>query len=389
MKLLERYKPKTINHLLIDKEKINDIKRFIVEKKPLIISGPTGSGKTTLVYLLAKDMDYEVLEINASDNRNKNTIEEVLLPAIKEASLFAKGRLILIDDVEALSGTSDRGGIQALANILPQTKWPILLTTSDHSSKKLAPIRKKTGLVELNTPSTQALVSFLTQLCDQEKIVYNPKILEELANKNKGDIRAILMDLHSSIKNNALEAITGLGDRERKESVSTALSQVFRGKDFKKVINSFYDTNIDLDEAMLWLDENLPREYLKKEELFRAYNYLSKSDIFNKRIRRWQYWRFLVYRNFFMTSGINLSRNSNILSYPEYKRSTRLLKYFWANQKNLKRKEIARKIAEKTHISISKATKEVLPLIKLIYKNGQELEDLGLTPEETEWLKTK
>ena len=384
MNLLEKYKPKSINDLLIKKENINQIKKFVLERKPVIVSGPVGCGKTIIAHLLAKDINYEIMEINASDDRNKNKIENILEPAIKEASLFAKGRLILIDDIEALSGTRDRGGIPALTSILSNAKWPILLTTTDPTLQKLSPIRKKTALVELEVIDNNILFSHLAEILNKEKIIYDPKILEQIVLKSKGDIRAALNDLQASIKEGVLDIIEGLGEREKIQTISTALSLIFRGGDFKKVISAFNDA--DLDEAMLWLDENIPREFSKKDEIFRAYINLSKADIFNKRIKRRQYWRFLVYKNFFMTVGISLAGDSSTLATSAFKRSTRPLKYFLANQKNIRKKEIARKIAEKTHTSTSKVIKNVMPFIQKIYQNNNKIDDLELTQEEIEYL---
>ncbi len=372
--------------MIIPKEKVNQVKRFIVEKKPVIISGPTGCGKTTLAQNIAYEMGYDILEINASDDRNKKNIEEILGPAAHEGSLLAPGRLILIDDVEALSGTEDRGGIQVIVSLVQQTKWPIIFTTIEPSSPKLNLLRKKTALVELEPPSNTKIFSYLADILDKEHVIYDPKVLEKLVIKSKGDIRAAITDLEASIKNGVLDSINEIGEREKKESIQTALSVIFKGKEPKRIVNSLFNAGIDLDEAVLWLDENIPTEFTKKDEIYKAYAILSKADIFNQRIRKRQHWRFLVYRNFLMTLGINSVRQSCNEFNVSYKRSMRPLKYFWAHQKNIKRKIITQKLAEKTHTSQTKASKEILPFIRLIYKNGGEIENLELTAEEREWL---
>lgn len=52
------------------------------EPKAVLLSGPPGIGKTTLVKLLGKHTDYSVHECNASDVRNKKLIIEELQPII-------------------------------------------------------------------------------------------------------------------------------------------------------------------------------------------------------------------------------------------------------------------------------------------------------------------
>lgn len=387
MNLLEKYKPTKFNETLLEKEKLTELKRFVLEKKPVIISGPTGCGKTSLVYTFANELNFQVLEINSSESRNKNNLEAVLAPGIKEATLTGKGRIVLIDDIDALSGTKDRGAIQTVIKLIQETKWPIIITTIDPFSDKLASLRKKTGLIEIEPISTEKILQLLKTICKKEKILYHPKVLIELTNRSRGDIRAALTDLQSLTKEKKLESIESVGEREKTENILQALKTIFKKENIQGSIQSFNKTNINPDEAMLWLDENLPHEYSKKEDLWRAYESLSKADIFKNRIRRWQYWRFLVYQNFFMTAGISLAKSSPYLSYSGYKRSGRLLKLFWAKQKRMKKEVIAKKIAEQTHTSKKRVIQDTLPYIQLIYKTGREIKELNLTIEEVDWLR--
>ena len=40
-----------------------------------LISGPPGIGKTTAAHIIAKNNGFEVIELNASDCRNKSSID--------------------------------------------------------------------------------------------------------------------------------------------------------------------------------------------------------------------------------------------------------------------------------------------------------------------------
>ena len=78
-------------------------KNFGLEKKAVILYGPPGTGKTTLAHVAALETNAEIFELNASDLRNKEKLENILKPAIQQKSLTKKKKIILIDEVDGLS----------------------------------------------------------------------------------------------------------------------------------------------------------------------------------------------------------------------------------------------------------------------------------------------
>ena len=76
--------------------------------KPAILVGPSGVGKTSLVYALASEMGYTILELNASDARTKARIEAKVGPTRENRSLFNERLLILMDEIDGLYGRQDR-----------------------------------------------------------------------------------------------------------------------------------------------------------------------------------------------------------------------------------------------------------------------------------------
>ena len=56
-----------------------------------MIYGPSGTGKTCSVYAIANELGHEVVEVNASDMRNAEQINQKVGNAINQQSLFAVG----------------------------------------------------------------------------------------------------------------------------------------------------------------------------------------------------------------------------------------------------------------------------------------------------------
>ena len=91
--LLEKYRPEYSKDVIGQQEVINFLNHFLKkwEKgKLVIVYGPSGTGKTSIVKSLANENNLEVLEINPENQFSL----EILRTATKQASLLKKKRLI-------------------------------------------------------------------------------------------------------------------------------------------------------------------------------------------------------------------------------------------------------------------------------------------------------
>lgn len=382
--LIDKYRPNSLKEIIGHGDKIKELINYVKNKKPVIIYGKVGNGKTSSIYALAKDLSYELFEFNSSEVRNKESMEMTIGSSLKQKSLFSKSKIILIEDVDNFSGAKDRGGIQALAKLITNSAFPIVMTANDPYDKKLSDLRKKCQLINFEELNEEDVVRYLEALCKKEKIKFENGVLNELARINKNDLRGCINDLQVLIiKNNLkLDDIELLGKREKDENIINSLRVLFKSKYPEEVLNVFENVNMDLDECFLWVEENIPLEY-RDDNLRRALDYLSKAKVFDGRIRRWQYWRFLVYVNALMTLGINSLRNDNPVV--NYKRSMRPLKIWQANIRNAKKRSIAEKIADKTHTSTKQILKNFEYYKGFIDKDISE--ELELNYEEVTWLK--
>lgn len=388
---VEKYRPKNLKEIQGHDKSLSELKLFVQDYKKgaALIHGKTGSGKTCSVYALAKELNLEVLEVNSSDVRNKEKINSIVGHSSKQMSLFNKKKLLLIDDIDALSGRKDRGCIQALAKIVSESKFPIVLTAENPYERKLSGLRRKCRVIEFSTLSYPSVFNILKKICKDEKIKYDEAVLKDLARRSGGDARAAINDLQIvCATKKVLESLDELGEREKKDSITNALKLIFKSKNPKNVLDAFNKTDLNLDECLLWLDENLPKEY-QGYDLFNAYDCVSKSDVFKGRIRRWQHWRFLVYINTLLTAGVALAKKEKYSQFVSYKPTSRILKLWKAKMKNAKRNAIAEKIAKKTHASTKRVLDDTLPYLKFIFKKkkGQDIiDELELSEEEVGWL---
>ncbi len=392
----KKYQPKKIKEIIGQDLAIKTLKDFVLnfkkqKKKSALLYGPSGTGKTCSVYVLAHDLGLEIYEINASDVRNKEQIDSKLGSVVKQQSLFSKGKIILVDEIDGLSGTKDKGGLQALLKLIEQTSFPIILTVMNPWEYKFASLRSKSNLIEFKPLDYLSIFKILKDISNKEKIKTKDDVLKSLARHSGGDLRAAINDLQSLYEKNKEISLEELGERNKTESMISALIKVFKTTDPAIAQNSFENVEEDIGEIFLWIDENLPLEYDKPKDLAMAYDKLSKADVFRGRIKRWQHWRFLTYMNDLLTIGIALSKDEKYKKYVQYKPTSRLLKLWWAKQKSLKKKSVAYKIALHTHTSKQQSIKNI-DYFRIIFKKNKEMsknisKQLDLDKEEIDWLK--
>lgn len=395
----KKYEPKNSSEIIGQDRAIAAIKKYIItfktaKRKALIIYGMPGCGKTSSVYAIANELGMDVLEVNASDFRNEEAINSVIGAAAKQASLFFRGKIILVDELDGISGTKDRGGVAAIINVIKDTKHPMILTSNNPYDEKFNSLRKACDMVEFQALGNTEAYALLKKICDAEKITYEDKDLKSLAYRATGDMRGAITDLQiltcvgNKLDKNALDELAG---RKQTESMPTALTKVLKTTDPKIALTAFDNVDEELEESMQWIEYNLGKEYTKAEDLYRAYSALAKADIFNHRIRRWQHWRYLVYMNALMTAGVAVAKDEKY-KFVGYKPTSRILKMWMANMRNAKKKTIAEKIADKTHTSMKVVIHDVMPYLQTGLKKSAVLrkefsDELDLSKEEVEWLK--
>ncbi|MDP3990307.1 MAG: replication factor C large subunit [archaeon] len=391
-----KYAPKNESQVFGQQMAVSQLRDFITNYKnqrykAALLYGPIGTGKTSSVYALAKQLGLDVLEINSSDLRNEGAMKTFLGSALGQQSLFFMPKIVLIDEVDSISGVRDRGCIQALLKAIEKSTFPVIITANDITDSKLKPLIKASQQIQYHKLQYRTIAHCLQWICEQEGVSFEEKALNSLARQVDGDMRAALLDLHSctSLGKVDFNTVIGLTDRKRTETIMNALSIIFKSTTVDNALSALDDVDMDYNEVMLWIDANLPKEYLDPVSLARAYEHLSRADVFQGRIRKRQHWRFLVYISNLLTAGISSAKVSKNSQFVAYRQTMRLLQLWQAKMKFAKKKEIASKLAERTHTSKKVAIQQI-PYLQEIFRHrseGKIFEELDLSSEEVEWLR--
>ena len=391
---VDKYAPKELGDIVSQKLAVSKFIEFLnnfsrKKKKAVILHGPTGVGKTTSVYTLANELDYELIEMNSDEIRDKETLDYKLTNAINSGSIFGKKKMILIDELESIKSS----GLTKIMSLIRKSRIPVVLIVLDVWDPKLKYLRLNCELIKYNKIRSTEISKRLKQISDEEGIEYETDVIDKIAKNANGDLRAAIIDLETvslDMKKITLKD-TFLEERNIERSVFEALQKIFKSEFSKDVLDTFNSANIDINTGILWLSENICNEYKDPNVMADAYNYISRSDVFMGRIRRRQYWRFYVYANILSTAGINVSKDSPNPRFVKYDFPSKLLKLSKSKKVRTTKKSIATKISPKLHTSSNVFVKEYLPMFKIMLKKNPKLkkkfvEYADLTSGEVEFL---
>src|SRR3989344_3991190 len=364
----EKYRASRYNEIVGHEAAVEEVINFLKDfpkRKALLLYGPPGTGKTSLVIAAARENNVDIFELNSSDLRNRTKLEEVLKPASEQFSLFKKGKLLLVDEVDGVTG-SDIGGIPELLRIIELSKHPIIITGNDVWQSKLSDLRAKCKMVEMKALNAGTIVNILNKVINSETIKADYTFLNKIAIKSQGDVRAALNDLQAYASGD-LNFVDLSEKRDLEDSIFNILRKLF--KERSNFLDLFDNTKMSIDEILLWIEENIPNEY-KNDALARAYYALGNADVFRGRIYKNQSWRFLVYQNIFQSAGISYAKKEVKAGFTKYERPKRILKIWLNNQKIAKKKSISQKYAKFVHCSTKRIMRDFNILKPILMKES-------------------
>ena len=397
-----KYRPKKIAEVVGNKKAIGEfvswlniwLKGGIPNKRAVILNGPTGTGKTALVYAAANEFNLELIELNVSDKRDAETLKNVVGSASSLDTLFsnARKRIILLDEVDGISGNEARGAISVLSKIITNTLNPIVMTANDIWAPRLRSIKDKCKVINFNRLYSSTIVAVLKKICLKEGIIADPAALKKIADSCGGDLRAAINDLQffaQGKKSLKLSDIATVPERDREQKIFETLNILFKAPSIKVGVETISKSDVDYETLMRWVSENIPYFFKTSEEIAEAYDILAKSTIFLTRAKLTN-WRLLVYFFALMASVSSVRREP--VGFVKSQFPTWIKAFGTMSARRTMLLEIGNKIKARCHISRKTAVYEVLPYIAILFKaNKSAAKDLAkwfdFTPEMVDVIK--
>jgi len=258
-----------INHILSRDEISNQVKQILIDfeknkhnllfKRGIYIYGDTGSGKTTFVTNILKDLDYDIIKYDAGDIRNKTVIDDITERNMSDRNILSlfnkksKKIAIIMDEIDGMNN-GDKGGINTLIKLIRPKKTkkqkleeitmiPIICIGNYRVDKKIKELIKVCNTIELKTPTSPQVHSLISNLL--------PNIDKFSANKMHDfaqyDLRKLNVIYNMYNKNNLLFSNDVIDDIFKFKSYND---------DTKNIVHKLLNNYVKFDEHIQIMNEN-------------------------------------------------------------------------------------------------------------------------------------
>ncbi|AKB37243.1 Replication factor C large subunit [Methanosarcina siciliae C2J] len=379
----EKYRPRTLEDVVGNKKAVRDFRAWaeewqsgIPETRAVILYGPAGIGKTSSAHALARDMEWDVIELNASDQRTAGVIEKIAGSAASMNSLFGSKRLIILDEADNIHGTADRGGMRAISGIIKGTLQPIVLIANDIYGLTPA-IRNLCLEIKFGSVQSRSMVPALKKVCKAEEVNCSQEALLQIAENAGGDFRSAMNDLQAAANGKEKLEVEDIGTAERdvKENIFKAMQKIFKSTDCRKALESAYGLDESPEDLVHWIDENLPIQYARKdgnlEDIRTGFGYISKADLYLGRVKKRQNYRMWRYASMLMVCGAALSKTKPYPGFIKYQQPSLWKRLGQTRSKRDMRDNIASKIGEHSFESMHYSRNNLLEFYSRMLKDEE------------------
>lgn len=184
-----------------DKNKDNDT--TTTAKKGIYVYGNSGTGKTTLVNNILKELNYDAIKYDASDVRNVSIIDDITKTNMSNKNIISlfynstRKIAIVMDEIDGMNN-GDKGGINALIKLIRPKKTkkqklektsinPVICIGNYRFDKKIRELMKVCNLIEINSPTQNQI----RQIVYENMSLLEDDVKNEIINFVNGDLRKL------------------------------------------------------------------------------------------------------------------------------------------------------------------------------------------------------
>ena len=200
---VEKYRPTTLEEYVGNetiKSKIADyLKQGSIQN--LLFHGVAGTGKTTLAKLIAKNLNCDLLYINASDERGIDTIREKIIPFASSMS-FNDVKIVILDEADYITPQAQATLRNTIESCSKTTRF---ILTCNYLERIISPLQSRCQTFEITPPSKGDVWNKCENILHNENVEFETTKIKAAIDTHYPDIRKIINTLQGSVVNGVIK----------------------------------------------------------------------------------------------------------------------------------------------------------------------------------------
>jgi DNA polymerase III delta prime subunit len=187
---VERYRPKVLEEYIGNEHLKEKVQGYLEtnDVPHLLFYGKAGTGKTTLAKLIVNSVECDYMIINASDERNIDTIRDKVKGFASTVG-FKKWKIIVLDEVDYMNHFAQ----PMLRNIMETfSSHCRFILTCNYIEKIIDPIQSRCQTFQIIPPTKKDVAVQVSRILTKEGVKFEPKDLVPIIDSGYPDIRKII-----------------------------------------------------------------------------------------------------------------------------------------------------------------------------------------------------
>jgi DNA polymerase III delta prime subunit len=264
----EAWRPKTVADCILPDSVASMITSAIKNNslQHLILSGPPGTGKTSICNAIANDMDADLLSINCGLTPSIDVIRSSVVSFSSSVSLNGGIKIVLFDEADSLSNQA----FLSLKGVIEEFSNTRFFFTTNSLSKIIPAIQSRALLIDFNAQASDKpklaskMFKRVLGILTTNNIEFDKAVVAQIVNKFFPDFRKTLNELQRYSAAGKIDSGILLGSS--KETFAELLNGI-KTKDFK-VVRRWVGENADIEMQTLFRDfYDNSNDYFKPETI--------------------------------------------------------------------------------------------------------------------------
>lgn len=255
---VERYRPTTLD-TFVGNGHFKDIVKSIIDNNDvpnLLLYGDSGSGKTTIAKIIANNTDSEFMYINASDERNVDTVRDKI-KSFASTIAFRRWKLVILDEADFMTTTS-----QAMLRNIMETYSSTcrFILTCNYIDRIIKPLQSRCQSYNIVPPSKREVALHVYNILQQEGISAELTDLASVVDASYPDIRKIIhtCQLNSRDGKMVLDTLTFSKRDYMSDIVNILVSRTDKKNKFTQIRQTIADSGVkDFTDLYTYLYSNI------------------------------------------------------------------------------------------------------------------------------------